>query len=267
MLEISIKAEEVAHFFGLAIPNSLLLGLTVSGLIIAASIALKYRMRLIPGRIQATAELGLETMLNFLTNLYGDRNLALKYFPYVATAFLFIFIHNIFGILPFFGAVGFFHSTEHGTAYFPLFRSAASDINTTLALSILSVFATHVFGVSALGLIQYGKKFLNFSGIIPFYVGILELIAEIAKIISFSFRLFGNIFAGEVLLMIIGSLAPYVVPVPFLGLEIFVAFIQALVFTMLTIVFIKLAITPHEHEEHEKTVVRDTRYLAHDQNH
>lgn len=247
-MEISIKAEEVLHFLHLPITNSILLTLLVSAFLIIGSIAIKRGLSIIPSKIQNLVEVIFDGLINFLAEILGSLQLAQRYFPFIATIFIFVLINNWFGILPILGTVGVFHEGEHGSILIPFFRSAASDINTTLALSIISVFVTHIFGVSALGIVQYGKKYLNFSGIIPFYVGILELIAEVAKMISFSFRLFGNIFAGEVLLTIIASLAPILVPVPFLGLEIFVGFVQALVFTMLTTVFIKLAITPHEHE-------------------
>jgi F-type H+-transporting ATPase subunit a len=103
----------------------------------------------------------------------------------------------------------------------------------------------------AIGAFKYGSKFLNFKSPILFFVGILEFISELSRIISFSFRLFGNIFAGEVLLAVMAMLVPFIAPLPFYGLELFVGFIQALVFTMLTIVFIKAAITDHESEHAE----------------
>ena len=95
--------------------------------------------------------------------------------------------------------------------------------------------------IAAIGFVKHAGKYISFKSPIQFFVGILEIVSEVAKMISFSFRLFGNIFAGEVLLIIIGFLAPYVVPAPFLMLEIFVGFIQALVFAMLTLVFISIA--------------------------
>lgn len=136
---------------------------------------------------------------------------------------------------------------EAGHAMAPLFRPGTADLNTTLALAIISVVMIQVFGVSYLGA-AYFKKYLNFSSPIMFFVGFLETISEFVKIISFAFRLFGNIFAGEVLLVVISSLAAVIAPMPFYGLEIFVGFIQALVFSMLSIVFYDMA--THSHDEH-----------------
>ncbi len=140
---------------------------------------------------------------------------------------------------------------EAGHAKFvPIFRAATADLNTTLALAIISVFLTQVFGVSHLGL-SYFKKFIDFSNPINFFVGMLEIILEFAKVISFAFRLFGNIFAGEVLLAVMTYLIAIAVPAPFYALEIFVGFIQALVFSMLSLIFFNLATKSHHEESHE----------------
>lgn len=136
---------------------------------------------------------------------------------------------------------------KHGPTYIPVLRPGSADLNTTLALAMFSIALTQFFGIKYLSL-GYFKKFINFSNPIMFFVGILELVSEFAKIISFAFRLFGNIFAGEVLLVVMAFLAPLVVPMPFYGLELFVGFIQALVFSMLSLVFFNMA--THSHDEH-----------------
>lgn len=134
---------------------------------------------------------------------------------------------------------------HHGPVKVPILRPGSADLNTTIALALISVILTQVFGVQFQHL-GYFKKFINFSNPIMFFVGILELISEFAKIISFAFRLFGNIFAGEVLLVVMGALIPIIVPMPFYGLELFVGFIQALVFSMLSLVFFNMATDSHE---------------------
>lgn len=133
---------------------------------------------------------------------------------------------------------------EHAAAV-PILRPGSADLNTTIALAIISVALTQVYGLQFQSL-GYLKKFINFSSPIMFFVGILELISEFAKIISFAFRLFGNIFAGEVLLVVISALVPIIVPMPFYGLELFVGFIQALVFSMLSLVFFNMATQGHD---------------------
>lgn len=130
----------------------------------------------------------------------------------------------------------------------PILRPATADLNTTIALGLISVVLVQVFGFNFLKF-SYFTKYFNFSSPIMFFVGILELISEVGKILSFGFRLFGNVFAGEVLLAVIMWLAGVVVPMPFYGLEIFVGFIQALVFAMLSLVFFNMATLGHgEHD-------------------
>ena len=149
---------------------------------------------------------------------------------------------------------------EHPEAYHivPFFRTPTSDINTTLALALITMFMVQVFGVRALGG-RYFYKFVNIPelrrgglGIMMFIVGFLELISEIARILSFTFRLLGNIFAGGVLLLVMMYIVPFFIPLPFQGLELFVGFIQALVFAMLALVFMNMAMASHgDHgEEH-----------------
>lgn len=131
----------------------------------------------------------------------------------------------------------------------PVLRAPSADLNMTLALALISVIVVQIVGFKTLGF-SYLTKFVNLSSPINFFVGILELISEFGKVISFSFRLFGNIFAGEVLLSVMLMLVPYFVPIPFYGLELFVAVVQAFVFAMLTLVFIKLATLSHGEEGH-----------------
>ncbi|RJR14645.1 ATP synthase F0 subunit A [Candidatus Microgenomates bacterium] len=137
---------------------------------------------------------------------------------------------------------------EHG-GFTPLFRGPTADLNTTLALAIVAVVSFQYFGLKQLGF-GYVHKFLNFSNPIYFFLGLLEIVSEFAKIISFAFRLFGNVFAGEVLLTVIAFLMPIIAPLPFLGLELFVGMIQALVFSMLSAVFLNTAVSMHGESEH-----------------
>jgi F-type H+-transporting ATPase subunit a len=166
------------------------------------------------------------------------------------------------------------HATGEGLYVLaPAFRSAATDLNTTIALALVSVVLTQYFGLKAHGLGYFGK-FIAVGGIaraftkkkigctgrigalgmglIDLFVGALESVSEFSKIISFSFRLFGNVFAGEVLLAVMAFLIPYLMSLPFFGLEIFVGVVQALVFMMLTVAFFVIAVSGHGGEEHEK---------------
>ena len=154
---------------------------------------------------------------------------------------MFILFSNWFGLLPIVGPVVLHHV--------PLFRAPSADLNFTIALAIIAVFSVNLLSALALGVKGYIKRFANKSPILSF-VGFLEFISEFVKVVSFSFRLFGNVFAGEVLLLIIGFLAPLyapILPLPFLFLEVFVGFIQAFIFGMLTMVFLSMATVEHAH--------------------
>lgn len=134
---------------------------------------------------------------------------------------------------------------HHESPFVPLLRASTADLNTTVALGLVSVALIQAFGIYYLGFAGYLSKFITFKNPIAFFTGVLEIISEISKVISFAFRLFGNIFAGEVLLVVVAFLVPVLASFPFLLLEIFVGFVQALVFTMLSAVFLNMAITKH----------------------
>ena len=245
MPHIEIAAAPIAFLFGIPITNTLLMStIAVAALALLAFLFLR-QTSLIPTPIQNAFEMLVEMVLGMMEGVFGSRERAEQFFPVIATIFFFVLASNWLGILPGIGSIGFYEFANSETTFIPLFRSAASDINFTLALAIIAVFSVHTFGVAAIGVSSHISKFISFRGPIEFFVGILELISEIAKMVSFSFRLFGNVFAGEVLLVITGFLIPYAVPVPFLMLELFVGFIQALVFAMLTMVFTSIAVSHH----------------------
>ncbi len=226
------------------------------------------KMKEVPGRLQALVELLIEFVLNLCTSVAGPER-ARKFFALCATLFLFILMSNWMGLLPGYGTIGVWHDKETSKVatvqaqtsevrgapdsggheservLYAFFRSANTDLNTTIALALISVIATQVYGFRALGIKGYASRFLNFSGPIDFFVGFLETVSEIAKIISLSFRLFGNVFAGEVLLAVMAFLVPWIASVPFMGLEMFVGVMQAFVFMMLTLVFLTIGTTGH----------------------
>ncbi len=155
----------------------------------------------------------------------------------IASFFFFILLGNYLGLLPGVGTIGFHKIVDGKEVFVPFFRSINSDLNTTVALALVSVIATHYLAIKYLGLGGYISKFLSLNPIFLF-VGILEIIGEATKILSLSFRLFGNIFAGEVLLSTAANkLFAFIVPIPFYFLELLVGFVQALIFAMLTLVF------------------------------
>lgn len=247
-MHISLQAETIGTLFGIPITNSLVLSFLTALLLVGGGIFIVHFLRVIPNKLQSTVEVLIEGILGVMAQAVGNKEQAKKFFPFVATIFLFILFNNWIGVLPGTGSLGFFEEDHGARVFVPLLRSANSDLNTTLALALISVFAIQWYGIKKLGFLRHLSKFFVFGkGPIHFFVGILELIGEFAKVLSFSFRLFGNIFAGEVLLIIMMALVPILAPFPFIMLEFFVGFIQALIFGMLTLIFLRIATEEVEH--------------------
>jgi F-type H+-transporting ATPase subunit a len=204
--------------------------------------------------LQNAAEAVVELLLGMIDGVTNDREKTKKFFPVVATIFIAVIASNWIELVPGLGSIGIYETVDGATKLIPFIRSSSADLNFTAAIAIVSFLAVQIFGVSALGFRHYTGKFCVAPWKKPYvigsFVGILEFISEFSKIVSFTFRLFGNIFAGEVLLLVVGTLVPYIVPMPFLLLEIFVGFVQALVFSMLTLVFLTGAVAPHGEEAH-----------------
>lgn len=245
MLHISLAAETIFHIGSFPVTNTLIMSWLAILVILVITYFGTRRMDTVPRGFQNFFEAVIEGLLNLIQSVTDNRKQAIKFLPIIGTILILITVSNWLGLVPGIGTIGF-HEVVHGEeAFKPLLRSTFSDLNMTLAIAIISIFATQFFGIAAIGFFKYMKKFINFSSPINFFVGILELVGEVAHLISFSFRLFGNVFAGEVLLVVIAFLVAYIAPVPFYFLEIFVGFIQALVFGLLTLVFFKTATESH----------------------
>lgn len=246
-MNISLAAEPIFHIGTFPVTNTLIASWVAIALLVIGGLVLGSRMRDVPKGFQNLVEALVEGMLNLMDGITGSREETKKFFPLIATLFLFILLANWLGLVPGFGTIGLREMHEGKDIVVPFLRSANSDLNMTLGLAVVSVLAIQIFGIMMIGAVKYSKRFFNFKNPILTFVGIIELISEVAKLLSFSFRLFGNVFAGEVLLVVVSSLIPYVVPLPFYFLETFVGFIQAMVFAMLTLVFLKVA-TVESHE-------------------
>ncbi|MFA7302122.1 MAG: F0F1 ATP synthase subunit A [Candidatus Paceibacterota bacterium] len=240
---ISIRPEVIFNIGQVPVTNSMFMGTLTAIVLVVIGLAIRRSMREVPGKLQGWFELITEFALDTMDAVLGSRQKSLQYFPLIITIFLFILASNWMGLLP---ISGILMGDTH------LFRAATTDLNFTIALAVLSVLAINVLGAAAIGIGPHlSKFFINpLRDPIGAFVGLLELVSEFVKIISFSFRLFGNVFAGEVLLTIVAFLVPYGVPLPFLFLEIFVGLIQAFIFSMLTLVFLGMSTVAHgEHAE------------------
>ncbi len=239
MINISLQPEYVLSILGLQLTNTFLTSILVT--ILLGILGIIFYLKRDNHKniiINATRVLVFE-LLKLTDTVTQDRELSKKILPLITTFFLFIVTANLLALIPgFFGS--FFINTPTGE--FSVLRSPNSDLTTTVALALFSVFAIQFFSLQALGIKNYTKRFLNFTNPIKLILGFFEIISESVKILSFSFRLFGNIFAGEVLLLVIAFLVPYIIPLPFMILEVFVGIIQAFIFAILTLTFIKTSI-------------------------
>lgn len=247
-LHISLAAEKIGSIGPLPITNSLLTTWVVMAILVILSIKATHKMRLIPTGAQLMAESIVGGLYDFFSSVVGVH--VKQFFPFIATLFIYILVANWVGLLPGVGTIGFFHEAE----FVPLFRAATADLNMTIALAIASIFAMQYFGFKTLGP-HYSARFISFKDPITFAVGILEIMSDMSKVLSFAFRLFGNIFAGEVLLAVIAFIMPFIVPLPFLAMELFVGIIQALVFSMLSAAFFAMAVSHEDGTEHTEAVV------------
>jgi F-type H+-transporting ATPase subunit a len=268
--EITLFAEPISHYGSFTITNALLTSWIVVGIIIILSIALRKKLSEVPGKFQNIFEVVVEEALGLCDQVTNNRALSVKIFPVAISVFFFILLNNWLGILPF-GGFGLLEEGEHGLAFIPYLRGGTADINTTIALAVMAVIGANIFGVFSIGIWKTFNKYVNLKALgqiftefrknptiiivapITFFVGLIEIVGEFAKVASLSFRLFGNVFAGEVLLASMAAIMAYAIPIPFLFLEIIVGVIQALIFATLLVVYFTISASDHDehHDEHE----------------
>jgi F-type H+-transporting ATPase subunit a len=262
--ESTLFAEPIFHIGNLPITNSLVNSWTVVIIVLIFSLILKSRIKQVPKGIQNVFESVIDMFLGIFDSVTGSRQKSLKFFPLVFSFFIFILISNWMGLLPGVGSIGKVVQENGENVFVPFLRGGTADLNTTLALAIIGVVLSHIFGVMAVGVWNYFNKFINIKALldipkkirkdptiiivnpIKVFVGIIEIIGEVAKIASLSFRLFGNIFAGEVLLSMSALLA-FGLPIPFMFLEVIVGMIQALIFSILILAYLTMNTTAEEH--------------------
>lgn len=253
-----LSAETVFHIGSLPITNTVVNTWLAMVIFLIVGLALRKKISLRPGKMQNYFEYFLELLLGYFDQVTGDRKKTLRFLPIVGSVFFFILLSNWLGLLPGTGSITWKHEL--------LLRPANTDLNLTVAMALVAVISSHVVGFLTVGVASHLNKFIQvgtfikslrkgpiaiFTAIIEFAVGLIEIVSEAAKVVSLSLRLFGNIFAGEVLMTVIASLVGLLAPTPFMLLELLVGIIQAGVFSMLTLVYMSVAATaPHGSEEH-----------------
>ncbi|MBU2542543.1 F0F1 ATP synthase subunit A [Patescibacteria group bacterium] len=261
----TLAPEVVGHIGNFNITNTMINAWLAIIIFLILGILIKRSVRLRPGKLQNTCEFFLELVLGYFDQVTGSRKKTIKFLPVVGSIFFFVLLSNWLGLLPGTGSITVGHNM--------LLRPANTDLNLTVVMALVAVISSHLYAFAAIGIFSHLGKFIQigniiksfekftdgigagviavFTALIEFVVGLIEIVSEIAKVVSLSLRLFGNIFAGEVLISVISALVAVLVPTPFMLLELLVGIIQAGVFAMLTIVYLTVATSePHGAEEH-----------------
>jgi F-type H+-transporting ATPase subunit a len=266
-----LAAETMFYVSGFPITNSYinstlaLIGFAVFAFFVNKGIKKYYLTTDVPKGILNFAEGLIEFMLGYFDQVTGDRKKSYKFLPIVGTFFLFIVVSNWMGLMPGTGSIGIWNLHHGSVELIPLLRPANTDLNMTLSMAVIAVMGSHLLGIAAIGFFKYANKFIKLGdlfkaiisfnpvkilvAVIEFFVGLIEIFSEAAKMVSLSLRLYGNIFAGEVLLTVLASMLAIFLPLPFMGLEIIVGLIQAVVFSMLTLVYLNMATAEIHHAE------------------
>jgi F-type H+-transporting ATPase subunit a len=257
--------------FGSPITNTMLAALFTIIVLGAICFAATRKMRIVPKGLQNIVEALLEMLINFVDDAAG-KEYGRKFFPVIATIFIFVIANAYLALIPGFMTIGFWHTEGEEQFIIPFLRGANTDLNFPLALALISFVFVEYWGLRSQGFFRYTRRFISvgglfggigqifrgkiksglgalFSGVVDVFAGFIELISELVRILSLTFRLFGNMTAGEILILMMIFLLPWVVPSLFYGLELFLGFVQALIFGGLTLVFAIIAVTPRE--EHE----------------
>jgi len=263
--ENTLYAEPIAHIGSFSITNSLMTSGLALIIVIIFSVAISRKIKKVPTGLQNVMEMIIEGFLGIFDGVTGNRKKSLQFAPIVLTFFFFVLINNWLGIIPGVGSIGQVVAHNGEKLFIPYLRGGTADLNTTLALATIGVVFSHIIGVLAVGWWNYLNKFINIKAIleipgkvwkdpvillvnpIKVFVGLIEIVGELAKVVSLSFRLFGNVFAGEVLLAAMSTILAYGIPIPFLFLEILVGLIQALIFAMLILTYLTINTTVEEH--------------------
>jgi len=263
--ENTLYAEPVGHVGDFPITNSMLSAWLVVILVVILGLSLRKKIKMIPSGLQNVLEIVFEAGFGIFDSVTGSRKKSMQFAPFVLAFFFFVLLNNWLGLLPGVGSIGQIVQSGQEKFFIPYLRGGTADLNTTLALATIAVVTSHIVGVVFVGWWKYLNKFINFKVLleipkkvikdptillvnpIKFFVGLIEIIGELAKIASLSFRLFGNIFAGEVLLASMSAILAFGLPVPFMFLEIIVGLIQALIFSILVLIYMSISTTAEEH--------------------
>ncbi len=262
--ENTLYSEPIAHIGSFIVTNSLMTSALALLIILVLVFLIRRNLKQVPSGLQNALEIIIDASLETFDGITGSRKKSLQFAPVIFALFFFILINNWMGLLPGVGSIGQVIRTGGKDFFIPYFRGGTADLNTTLALATMGVVLSHILGVVVIGWWKYFNRFINIQAFLDIpkkirkdpmvilvnpikaFVSLIEVIGELAKVASLSFRLFGNVFAGEVLLASMSAILAWGVPIPFIFLELLVGFIQALIFAMLVLTYLTISTTVEE---------------------
>ncbi len=251
LVTVSIKAEPLFSIGPFTFTNSMVGALLASIVLLLVAWYFTRRSTLVPSRFQALLEFPIDWMTSIVRDSGGSRWRG--FVTLILTFFLLILVANYLGLFPGVGTIGLVHHAASGDELVPFVRSASADLNFTLGLAIVSFVTFIWWGIRVNGVGNYLKEFLGEPRYMAPLMAPIHVISELSRLISLSMRLFGNVFAGEVLLATMLALVPLAVPTVFIGLELIFGFVQALVFALLAMTYITLAIAEHAHHDESES--------------
>lgn len=250
---VPLAAEPIFNFLGLGVTNSMLFGVIIACAVLFLFTYAALQTGLKPrSKFGFAVETGVEAVLQLGEDNFGSRKKAVKYMPLLLTLFTFTLFSNLSGLIPGVGTINV--TTNDGVT--PLLRPFTTDLNATLAMAILTIGTVQFYAIRELGIVRHIKHY--FSVVTPWwnpmnaFIGLIEVMGEFIRIITLSMRLFGVIYAGEVLLHVIGDLSGNLSPIatiPVYFMELFFSAIQAYLFMMLSMVYLANATHSDDHEE------------------
>lgn len=241
-MEIHLAPDVLTQVHGFVITNTLLVAVGMNICIILVALFITKRLQTIPRGFQFWAETALSGIYDLLNDITGDTSMTRTYFPFASTLIIFFLAANLLSFIP-----GIDLLTYHDHH---VYRTVTTDYNAVLAVTLISFVLIHQSGIQGLGVWGYLRKYISFKSPIAFFVGILEFIGEFSRILSLSFRMFGNMFAKKVLMLVIFMLSPFIVPIPFTALGFVVAVVQPFVFFFIVMIYIVISRTHDEEEGH-----------------
>ena len=240
-MDLSLTPDILGHIGGFPITNTFWVAVFLSLLLILIFTWVSKKLKLVPGVLQVLLETIIDGSYNLIKDTTNSKKIANRLHPFALTVFLLFLFGNLLSFVPGLSTVTYND--------IPLYRTATTDFNMVLIITMFFLIIVQMTTIVSGGLLTYFKKFLNFSSPLNFILGFFDIIGEFARLISLSFRFFGNAFAAEVLFAVLLFIFPYILPLPFMALILLSSIVQPAVFALLAMIYIQMAVVEKRIDE------------------